>query len=35
MNQYNDLVEWLCFLYSNPRLKLYEEQVKTVKQAHD
>jgi hypothetical protein len=25
MNQYTDLIDWLCFLYDNPRLKLFEE----------
>jgi len=35
INQYNDLIEWLCFLYNNPRLKILEEHVKSVKQAHD
>jgi len=29
------LIEWLCFLYSHPRLKILEEHVKSVKQAHD
>ena len=35
INKYNDLVDWLCFLYSYPRLKIQEENVKTVKSAHD
>lgn len=34
VNQYTDLVDWLCFLYDNPRWKLAEEQVKAVTQAH-
>ena len=29
------MIEWLCFLYNNPRLKILEEHVKSVKQAHD
>ena len=32
--QYTDLIDWLCFLYDNPRLKLFEEQTKSVTQAH-
>ena len=24
-NMYTDLVDWLCFLYDHPRLKLLEE----------
>ncbi len=35
VGKYNDLVDWLCFLYSNPRLKIQEDQVKSVKAAHD
>jgi dynein heavy chain, axonemal len=35
INQYTDLVDWLCFLYDNPRWKLAEEQVKAVTQAHN
>ena len=33
-NMYTDLVDWLCFLYDHPRLKLLEEQTKTITQAH-
>lgn len=35
INKYNDLVDWLCFLYKYPRLKIQEDHVKTVKSAHD
>jgi hypothetical protein len=35
INKYNDLVDWLCFLYTYPRLKIQEDHVKTVKSAHD
>ena len=32
---YTDLVDWLCFLYSYPRLRLFDEQTKSVTQAHN
>ena len=30
IEQYSDLIDWLCFLYENPRQKLYEEQTKYI-----
>ena len=35
INQYHYLIEWLSFLFNNPRLKILKEHVKSVKQAHD
>lgn len=32
---YTDLVDWLCFLYTYPRLKLVDDQTKNITQAHN
>ena len=34
MKDYTDLIDWLMFLYENPRLKPTDEQVKQVVQAY-
>jgi hypothetical protein len=34
INQYTDLVDWLCFLYDNRHVNLEDEQTKVITQCH-
>jgi len=34
INQYTDLVDWLCFLYDNRHINLEDEQTRSITQCH-